>query len=365
MKDIKKAIMDLKKFPYLDSPYASRGWGHSLHSLCSYQSKLKPGIAYFLAELFADPEDLIFEPFSGVGTIPFELAQRGIKTVSLDVNPIAYTCTTAKLKKQDLDKVLKQINELNKFILENELNESDYKYADEYIKRFYHTETLKEILLAIKFFNKKDESYSLLKSSLLHILHGNRPYALSRTSHNVTPYAPRGDFIYKSLIKSLKEKVERMFEDPLNKNFQEGDVFLGNILSFEYPQKFDKIITSPPFINSTRFLYNNRIRLWFNGLSYQEQTKKADDYIESHGIEVFDKVLEKFSSLLKVGGYCIMHLGVVKKLDMAQEISKIGYRHGFDTIDIIYEDVSNKEKFGIRDQGATHKHQFLIMQKIK
>ena len=362
---IENSIKELKKLPYLEKPYSSRAWGNKLHSLCSYQSKLKPAIAHFLAELFANKEDLVFEPFSGVGTIPFELAQRGVRTVCLDVNPIAYTNTYAKLKKQSKELVFSQIQELKKFIENNDLSEEDYKYADEYIARFYHEDTLKEILLAIKFFRNKDEKYAFVKASLLHILHGNRPYALSRTSHNVTPYAPNGEFIYKSLIKSLSEKVERMLSAPVSENFVEGEIYLGNILEFKYPQKFDKIITSPPFINSTRFLYNNRIRMWFNGLSYQDQMKKSEDYIESKGIEVFERVMSKFSNLLKLNGLCIMHLGVVKKLDMGVEISKISEKHGFKTLDIIYEDVSKKEKFGIKDQGATHKHQFLIMQKIK
>jgi len=122
MMDIKSSIKKLKELPYLDRPYSSRGWGHKLHSLCSYQSKLKPGIAYHLAKLFGEKEDLIFEPFAGVGTIPFELAQRGIKTVSLDINPIAYTVSLAKLKKQDKKKILKQaivdVKEIKKIIEE-------------------------------------------------------------------------------------------------------------------------------------------------------------------------------------------------------------------------------------------------------
>ena len=363
MKSINESINELRKLPYLERPFCSRGWGHKLHSLCSYQSKLKPAIAFFLAKLFANKEDLVFEPFSGVGTIPFELAQRGIKTVSLDINPIAYTVTLAKLKKQNKEKILGQLAELEDFIKTSELTERDYEFADDYTKRFYHEKTLKEILVAIKFFTKKDDSYSFLKACLLHILHGNRPYALSRISHNVTPYAPRGEFVYKNLVRNLKNKIERMFKDPLNPEFVEGEVFLGNILDFFYPQKFDKIITSPPFVNSTRFLYNNRIRMWFNGYSYKEQMKQADKYLENKGIEAFNDVLKKFSELLKDRGYCILHLGVVKNLDMGVELSKMGKKFGFKTIDIIYEDVRGKEKFGIRDQGATHKHQFLIMKK--
>src|SRR3989338_6478442 len=319
-----EAITNFKKLPYLNSPFSSRGWGHNLHSLCSYQSKLKPGIAYFLSQIFANNDDLIFEPFAGVGTIPFELAQKGVKTVSLDINPVAYTATMAKLKKQNKGKIFQQISELNNFLKTNKLKAGDYNFADEYIRRFYHEDTLKEILLSIKFFKDKGDKYAFLKACLLHILHGNRPYALSRTSHNITPYAPSGDFVYKPLIKSLTEKAKRMLDDPINSNFQEGEVFLGNVLNFEYPKKFDKIITSPPFVNSTRFLYNNRIRLWFNGFSYKEQIKQSNEYLENYGIEIFDKVLKKFSSLLKNKGYCIMHLGVVKNLDMGVELSKIG-----------------------------------------
>jgi len=364
MIDISKSIEELKKLPYLKEPYSSRAWGHRLHSLCSYQSKLKPAIAFFLAKLFTEKGDLVFEPFSGVGTIPFEMAQKGVKTVSLDINPIAYYTTHAKLKKNDQKKIFSQIEELKNYINNKKISEKDFSHVDDYIKRFYHEDTLKEILLAIKFFKNKGEDYSFIKSCVMHILHGNRPYALSRTSHNITPYAPRGDFIYKSLTEKLKEKVDRMLKEDVSPEFVEGECFLGSILNFNYPDKFDKIITSPPFVNSTRFLYNNRIRLWFEGFSYKEQMQKADNYIESGGIQAFDKVLEKFSDLLKIGGYCIMHLGVVKKLDMGVELSKMGEKHGFKTLSIIYEDVNGKEKFGVKDQGATHKHQFLIMEKI-
>jgi len=58
MNKINESIIELKKLPYLEKPFCSRGWGHKLHSLCSYQSKLKPGIAYFLANLFGEKDDL-------------------------------------------------------------------------------------------------------------------------------------------------------------------------------------------------------------------------------------------------------------------------------------------------------------------
>ena len=363
MNDIQKKISAFEELPYLKKPYSSRLWGHPLHSLCSYQSKLKPSIAYFLAEIFADEGDLIFEPFSGVGTIPFELAQKGIKTISLDLNSVAYAVTSSKLNPLSKEEILKQIKELEDYIKNKSLTKSDLEYADDYIKRFYHEDTLKEILKAKNFFIDKGNEYNFLKSCLLHILHGNRPYALSRRSHNITPYAPKGDFIYKNLIKSLKEKVDRMYSKPIPSNFQKGEVFQGSIFDFNYPKKFDKVITSPPFVNSTRFIFNNRIRMWFNGESYKEQVKRADEFIENYDIDIFKKVMTKLSSLLKEKGICIMHLGVVKKIDMGKELSKYAEEDGFEVIKLIYENVKGREKFGIRDQGATHQHQFLILQK--
>jgi len=361
--EIKKSIEKLRTLPYLSKPYSSRSWGHKLHSLCSYQSKLKPSIAYFLSKLFTKKTDTVFEPFSGVGTIPFEIAQLGTKTVSLDVNSIAYSVTSAKLKPIPRKEIFTQLDELNKFIKTSKLSKEDYEYADDYIKRFYHEKTLEEILIAVNFFKNKGDRYSFIRACMLHILHGNRPYALSRRSHNITPYAPKGEFIYKNLIMKLREKVNRMVSMPLSPIFMPGKVYSGSIFDFNYDKKFDKIITSPPFVNSTRFLYNNRIRLWFNGESYKDQTKSAKLFVESYDITIFKKVLRKFDDLLKDDGLCIMHLGVVKNLDMGLKISEYGKDIGFNTIDIVYEDVKNKEKFGIKDQGATHKHQFLIMQK--
>ena len=116
MKDINESILEFEKLPYLEKPYSSRLWGLPMHSLCSYQSKLKPAIAFFLSKIFVEEGDLVFEPFSGAGTIPFELAQNGIRTVSLDLNSVAYTVTSAKLNPLKKELILKQIKELENHI---------------------------------------------------------------------------------------------------------------------------------------------------------------------------------------------------------------------------------------------------------
>ena len=59
--------------PHKNEPYSKRNWGSSLHSLCSYQGKLKPSIAHHLITCFSSEGDLVMDPFSGSGTLSLNL----------------------------------------------------------------------------------------------------------------------------------------------------------------------------------------------------------------------------------------------------------------------------------------------------
>jgi len=61
-----------------------------LHSLCSYQGKLKPGIAYFLVSWFTEPGDTVLDRIAGIGTIPCE-ARRLVRGYPVQVEPLRET----------------------------------------------------------------------------------------------------------------------------------------------------------------------------------------------------------------------------------------------------------------------------------
>ena len=79
-----------KELPHQQAPFSKRNWGHSRHSLCSYQGKLKPAIAYHLVKNFVPENGTMLDPFSGVGTIPFEAALSGKMAYGLDISLPAY-----------------------------------------------------------------------------------------------------------------------------------------------------------------------------------------------------------------------------------------------------------------------------------
>ncbi len=367
---LSNSLSELNALPYKREPYFHRNWGHSLHFLCSYQSKLKPSIAHYLIRLFTSPGDKVLDPFAGVGTIPLEACLQGRIGIGIDINPVAYHNTNAKVNPPTLSKVLRQINVLEDYIEDSELKEDALKSVDDFTKRFYHEKTLIEILKAKQYFiehKNEDGNLSFIISCLLHVLHGNRPYALSRRSHGLTPLTPTGDFIYKSLIKSLTDKARRALKSRLPVDFVDGKAYQASV--FDMPienESIDAIITSPPFLNSTRFFANNRIRLWFCGWDYQEQNRTSKQFLENlqvEDIKVYLKVFNEFNRVLRDDGLCILHLGVVKNRDMAKELAPVAEEKGFSCIKTVYEDTNNMESHGMTDQGVTHKHAFLILRK--
>lgn len=362
--DLKKKIDLFSSLEYKKGRYRQRNWGHPLHSLCSYPSKLKPSIAYFLVDIFTQESQTILDPFSGVGTLPFEACEQGRVGIGSDINPLAFHVTRAKVDRLSDEEIRKQTDELGRFIAENKTSSTDE--AEEEIIPFYHPDTLKEILAARRFFQlRREENVSFVMACILHILHGNRPYALSRRSHNIMPWPPKGPTIYKPVAKLVREKVERMLAETLPLTYVKGQAIQDDVFNLSIPNaSVDCILTSPPFYVNRDFVRMNRLRLWFCGWDYKRQAEMKASFLESQkDIAIYDKVFAEFGRVLKPRSICVMHLGVVKKMDMAKDLTPHAEKRSFDAFEPIYEDTSKLESHGIVDRGATSKHQFLVLRK--
>jgi len=362
--DLREGIKELSNLPYKQGDYESRHWGHNRHSLCSYPSKLTPSIPYHLVDIFTDAGDSVLDPMSGVGTIPFEASLNGRQGIGVDLSPLAYTVTQAKLKSYDPMEVRFALREVKQFIQKNR-DQYDSEGVEEEIQEFFHDKTLREILAAKDFFEGKEEDrYYLLKACTSHILHGNRPYALSRRSHNVIPIPPKGDFEYNPLIDSLSDKVERTLKYNLPPEFTEGEAYRGDAFDVEeLVGSVDAIVTSPPFLKTTEFLRQNRVRLWFNGWRYDKQDKMKQDFLEDKEMQSYTDLLGPFSRCLGSGSLCILHTGVINGEDMALNFAENATEHGFSPLGIVYENTEAMESQGRTDRGSTKEHQFLILKR--
>ncbi len=359
--------------PHQQAPYASRNWGHNNHSLCSYQGKLKPAIAHHLVETFVPANGSLLDPFAGVGTIPFEAALVGKTSYGIDISLPAYYISFAKVTSPHCKESYEYIHALEQFIKNNKCSKEELAEAKTFgfnksLSEYYEEATFKEILLARRFVKEnypKTPSEMLVVASLLHILHGNRPYALSRRSHPIVPYAPSGEFIYKNLITKLTEKVERVINEELPVSFKNGKIF-NQDTTIIWPQEInnlDAVITSPPFFDSTRFYLANWIRIWFSGWSEKDFKFQVNSFIEEKqkkDFAIYESIFRQSKERLKKDGVCVLHLGKSIKCDMAKELQKIS-RRWFKAADLFDESVTHCESHGIRDKGTVTSHQYLVL----
>jgi tRNA G10 N-methylase Trm11 len=362
-----------RELPHQKLPFSKKTWGHPNHSLCSYQGKLKPSIAYHLVKTFIPENGIMLDPFAGVGTIPFEAALNGIQSFGIDISVPAYYIAQAKVGCNNKQMSIDYLHQMDIFIKNNVCSQNELEEAEQFgfnktLVEYYETNTLHEIILARRFLKEnppKNSSEMLVIASLLHILHGNRPYALSRRSHPIVPYAPRGEFEYKNLIKKTLSKAEKAFTVEFPAAFKQGKIFCQDSTSV-WPQKInnlDAVITSPPFFDSTRFYLANWIRLWFAGWTAQDFKLQINSFVEEKQKEdfsIYKSIFRQTRERLKKDGVLVLHLGKSKKCDMAVELQNIS-KYWFKTADIFNESVVHCESHGIRDKGTVTSHQYLIL----
>ncbi|MCY3879564.1 MAG: DNA methyltransferase [Rhodobacteraceae bacterium] len=369
------AWSEFKKFlPHQQGEYAKRNWGHPRHSLCSYQGKMKPSLAAHLVRTFTTPGGRLLDPFSGVGTIPFEAALHGVECWGFDISPPAVHITDGKIGQCIATVCERTVGRLEDYLKTQGLQADERKSAElirfnGVLASYFHERTFEEVLLARRFFldnPPENASQSLVFACLLHILHGNRPYALSRRSHPITPFAPSGNAEYRALIPRLRDKVKRSLATPIPDDFVPGYSIFQDATAW-WPaavDNLDAIVTSPPFFDSTRFHLGNWMRLWFCGWEandFRERPLAFVDERQKRSFEVYYPILRQCRERLKSDGVAVFHLGSSKKCDMAKELARIA-KTWFRVADTYTECVAHCESHGIRDKGTVVGHQYLVLQ---
>ena len=379
-KKVKDFLVNARQFlddlPYKKIPYSGRNWGNSLHSLCSYHGKLKPSIAHFLIKEFTSIGDVVVDPLSGVGTIPLEACLQGRVGIGNDLSPLAFIVTKAKTERPTLEQCLDALKILNSYIDKTKNTAKAQKDFEKYkdfgfngkLPDYFHSDTLKEILCAREYFVPRIQHISsddaMLYSCLLHVLHGNRPYALSRNSHSLTPYAPTGPYLYKNVIEHIKNKLLISYNNKTLQNYIQGQAFYGDFGLLSHKNIYaDIVITSPPFADSMRFYMQNWMRLWLCGWELNDYKQAEEIFLDrkqKYNFDIYIPFFKMCFDILKPNGKIILHLGRTIEIDMAEELSKRAYPF-FEEVYRGNENVQNIEKHGIKDKGSTIEHQYLFL----
>lgn len=367
-----RAQLFCESAPHRYADYSKRNWGGPLHSLCSYQGKLKPSIAHFLISWFTEAGERVLDPLAGVGTIPLEARRQGRVGIASDLSPLADAVCRAKLEPFAAADVWHGLHELEVYLKDPALT-SDVADAEfglnGPISAYFHEDTLREVLLAREYFLSgrcaaPSAARDVIKSSLLHILHGNRPYALSRRSHPVTPFAPTGPSVYRPVIGALRERLERIVPHlvALEQHGPAGASYLSDFRKLDLEAPVDAVITSPPFSKSIRFWTSNWMRLWFAGWTpedFKQEPKRFLEVEQRSNFDAYGEFAESMARVMKPGGLLVMHLGETATVNMATAIQPMLSSH-FDIQFVGRESVTDTESHGLRDKGSTVAHWYVF-----
>lgn len=358
------------RLPYVPEPYCKRNWGHPLHSLCSYQGKLKPALAHWLIRDFVQPGGRVLDPLGGVGTIAFEASLLGHEAASNDMSPLAATVASAKLKPPTQAEFDTAADDLLGRMARVRVGVADRAQAgfglNGTVSEFFHEDTLLEVLKARKLFLSQPvwtPAETFFWASLLHVLHGNRPYALSRTSHPITPFHPSGPYVYKNLGAKVRARADAALRVERPSSFRAGVGYLGDFRRLDPAQvgRFDAIITSPPFIGM-RFDRPNWLRLWFCGWGESDFHQTSLAFLErqqTSSRDCYVSFFDRMRDLLDDGGIMILHVGSGGGKDLVGDLRKLGGVR-FRLLGEVVENVQAVEQHGVRDKGLTSHHHLLF-----
>lgn len=315
----------------------------------------------------------MLDPMSGVGTIPLEARLQGRVGLAGDLSPLAAVVSRAKLEPITTEEVEDVFESLSSSVLSWNSNQP---IVPEFglngpISSYFHKQTMVEILLARAHFigisNVRPLSAAecVVLTALLHILHGNRPYALSRRSHPLTPYAPSGDFEYKNVLAAVRRRLDTtvpLLSDlagtspggmAVQADFRQAGPYFGTV---------DAVITSPPFADSFRFWSTNWMRLWLSGWEPSDFASQPGKFLEAEqarSYEPYRAFSNSMASVLKPGGALILHLGETATSKMTEEVGPMLEEHFM--VDFVgRESVVGGETHGMRDAGATRAHWYLF-----
>ena len=306
----------------------------SLHQLAPYIGKMKSGMVHVLVELYSQPGDTVLDPFCGSGVVPLECLLMGRNTIGNDLSPYACVLTRGKLSAPAHKSVALQ--EAHEAIEEAEriADSIDLASVTEWVSVFFHPDTLRETLATFQVLKERENYF--LTACLLGILHHVRPGFLSYPSSHLTPYLrmrkyPPAEFPsmyrYRDVRSRLLAKVARAYRRPMlpaSAGDLEGQVLQENAMNLPLPSdSVDAVITSPPYFGALDYARDNRLRLWFLGISdwkSLDQSLTASDRVY---VPQMRCCLSELHRVLKVGGYCVLVVGDVERNGTKKNTARI------------------------------------------
>ena len=352
----------------------SRNWGHPMHSMASRSGSFPPALADYFVNNFSKVGDLVLDPYSGKGTAPYQACLLDRVGFGMDITPEAYVLTGAKVHGIKHDEAVEYLKSI-RFGISN----TNIKDVPSDVKVFFSTKTLAQILVIkerlLEDLNfdpgktdythgevfhtakiKKEQLAQYWLGVLVGILHGSSSFSLSLPCSHSFSMAPNYTKNYAkkhNLKKPDRNVVNCMTEKSLYLQSAgiarvSGKAYLGKAqeLPKSWEEKFDLVVTSPPYFTAQSYAWDNWLREWLLGFDFKEvrqQTTQTSSY-EKYSLAMY-QFLKEAHRVLKIGKRAFVVVGdvtkksthekiIIKTSDViAHEAQKVGFE-----VDLIIND---------------------------
>lgn len=261
-------------------------WGHSMHSMCSYHGMFPPKLVHYFIERYSAPDDLVLDPFSGRGTTALQARVEGRRTISNDLNPLAYVLTRAKADPPSWSEVMEFVSRLERRYRRTAQRDPDVP-GD--IRMLFHKNTLRQLVflrdqLLAKSMARWSREELMVAGAIAGILHGahradgtsgylsiSMPNTFSMAPSYVRKYI-RENRLHKldqDVFECLRDKLARLYLDSVDgesgrvSKRDAGGLLQGRSIK---PGSVDLVVTSPPYLRVVNYGTSNWIRLWWLGI---------------------------------------------------------------------------------------------------
>lgn len=353
---------------------------NSLQQLSPYVGKMKSGMAKALIELYSHPGDIVLDPFAGSGVVPLEAALAGRRAWANDLSPYAYTLTRGKLQAPANKADAVDLANAVLVRVESDAPHVDLNAVPEWVREFFHPQTLREILVAFRELHTRQNYF--LTACLLGILHHVRPGFLSYPSSHLVPYLRTnkyppdefpGMYTYRDVRSRLLAKIDRAYRRahlPASWAEHEGRVWQQNAMSLPIAdQHVDAVISSPPYFGALDYARDNRLRLWFLGCKDWKALDKSLTADRKIYLDQMTICLAEMNRVLKPGGHCVLVLGDVERNGQTRRTAEILAKLADDVTQqalsttTIYDDRIPDERRSRRRTKTTKFERILVMRK--
>lgn len=297
-----------------------------------------PQLAHVLVRWLSSPDDTVFDPFSGRGTVGLEAALSGRRGLLADANPLATALSDAKVRIPSSVRVERRLVELRDSF---DPNVEDLEPVPANVRMLYSDGTLRQLLFLRRTLGRGPAD-ALLRATTLGMLHANHSKSGATRGFSISmpnTFAMAPGYVEKyiaehglvapecNVFEMLDSRIARLdlpsTTRELGRAWQADARKTPAIADDERPAL---VLTSPPYLQVIRYGKYNWVRLWFLGADARD----VDDKLSTTSslpryLEFMEEVLTHLKTSVADDGFVALVIGDVRRgdtqLNLAQAVA--------------------------------------------